>query len=746
MALPIPTGELLGQQITINCTEQEDDFYMGQSIVDLSTEYDLTKGVDITFDGQLYKNVPIEFISDEGAFMIGEAGGHSPLFDKYPFVILLGLDTPLEISIHIAGLELYVKTQGERTFVVTEVSSSERVMKLSGASRTYSHTAEPRFVKKADKTNELPEITSADAGKVFGVDEEGKITLVEDGGSAEENAKSVTYSELVALKTAGELVPGTWYRITDYVTKINGTYDLSAMGAMGYLHYAVSAEHPFDLIVLATGEDELNENAYAALHDGDTYFVNSALGAWKIKYTIENDPTKYAWADSTNGKGVIFELEDEFGNRCGYDFKSIMFPRYALKLADATVDFTPADTGLVYDASTNPCRYGSVMQIFAALRSYRRTETYVNPWVQTNGYENGQAVKVNNYDFSVGANILGVVTFPAIDTSYLAAFDCDLYYTFDYWDGAAHKDYSLNSNGVMVCSNNIIEGTRDMLAVQLELSIIPAGLNGSVFEEYDFDNGALSANLDNVLKEATWENTFGHSAWGNSLGNACNANTFGDNCHANTFGDNCHANTFGGYCYSNTFGDNCHANTFGGYCSGNTFGGYCNANTFGNDCYDNTFGNECDGNMFGGYCYSNTFWSYCYSNTFGNDCYDNTFGDNCHANTFGNECDGNMFGNECDGNMFGNECDGNTLRGYCSGNTLVGYICNITVGERVHYVDISGGASGTLVRYYHICDRVQGTVNSRISIVGTPNLGYETWVGYNSTYVLKTWCPADLAT
>lgn len=183
MALPIPTGELIGQSITINCTEQEEeDFYLGQSVADLSTEYDLTKGVDITFDGQLHKNVPVEFISDEGAFMIGEAGGHSPLFDKYPFFILLGLDTPSEISIHIGVLELYAKTQGEHTFTITEGSGSGRVMTLSGASRTYSHTAEPRFVLKANKTSELPEITSADAGKVLGITEDGKIAPVEGGG------------------------------------------------------------------------------------------------------------------------------------------------------------------------------------------------------------------------------------------------------------------------------------------------------------------------------------------------------------------------------------------------------------------------------------------------------------------------------------------------------------------------------------------------------------------------------------
>lgn len=48
-------------------------------------------------------------------------------------------------------LIVYAKTQGNHTFVITEGSGSERMMKLSGASRTYSHTAEPRNVRKAEK-------------------------------------------------------------------------------------------------------------------------------------------------------------------------------------------------------------------------------------------------------------------------------------------------------------------------------------------------------------------------------------------------------------------------------------------------------------------------------------------------------------------------------------------------------------------------------------------------------------------
>ena len=53
--------------------------------------------------------------------------------------------------------------------------------------------------------------------------------------------------------------------------------------------------------------------------------------AWKLKYSLDNDITKYAWADETNGKGVIYWLKDEHNNECHYDFKNIQFKRWYIE-------------------------------------------------------------------------------------------------------------------------------------------------------------------------------------------------------------------------------------------------------------------------------------------------------------------------------------------------------------------------------------------------------------------------------
>lgn len=122
----------------------------------------------------------------------------------------------------------------------------------------------------------------------------------------------ITWSDLKAKKDAGELTPSQFYRITDYqcTTTESGTR---------------SAGHQFDIIVLALSKNTLSEQAYAALHSGDTYFANNDLSAWKLWYCLDNDTNRFAWADNTNGKGVIYRMIDEFNNDVPYDFKNIQF-------------------------------------------------------------------------------------------------------------------------------------------------------------------------------------------------------------------------------------------------------------------------------------------------------------------------------------------------------------------------------------------------------------------------------------
>ena len=557
----------------------------------------------------------------------------------------------------------------------------------------------------------LPSVTVQDAGKVLTVGDDGsweadaipkELPTVETTDKdkylhtnastgalewvASDKQISATYSEIKSLRDSGNLVKGATYRMTDFVTKINGTYDLSTIGASGYLHIAKSAEHPFDLLLYAIDESHLSEIAKATWHEDDSYFADANVSAWDIRYCIDNDSTRFAWADTEDGKGVIYWMRDEWGNEAWMDFKNVLNVRYALSASDPNLD-----TGLAYDASEQPNRYGSPQHQFQALQGYMESGSYNSPFHSP-------------YDFAVGANILGTVQMASLDDTYLSTFNADLYYTFDYFDGAKHIDASLNANAKVPVMENVFDYESDSVVSLLTGSMNPMGLNGSVFET----NSVYVSTLGGTGSARCVGNKIGTNSWYNTFGNACQTNELKDLCYNNIFGNSCYSNTFGNDCNSNTFWNNCGSNTFVDTCYSNTFGNICGYNTFEYACDNNTFGNNCN------------------NNTFGNSCYSNTFGNNCNDNTFGNNCNDNTFGN------------------FDNNNELQGYIKFSKMGDNCQYVIVAGGSESTPVMHYTITDAVKGQYGSPLTINTLTQLERETYVGYNSSGVLKTWCPADL--
>ena len=368
------------------------------------------------------------------------------------------------------------------------------------------HYDDTRPAVLAGKIFQLPDhylCVCSDDGKVYLYDstneeseETGKFTLFDPQGVA---LVKVTYSELVALRDAGELIPGQQYRITDYVTT---TVQLNTQ----------SAGHQFDIIVTADAVDKLNENARAVKHEGDTYFANSKLEAWKLKYCLDNDTSRFAWADEVNGKGVIYRMIDEFNNDVPYDFKNIRYltrPGFTYSqfgtnysfTRDASLDMTIADIqyyGYVGDGrpwSSNTCW----------LRDDPATTSSVvyDASGATTGYGNIIAVSNENYD---------VYTFSRTKT--------------------ATQDFDVSLNGFLYsCYSNTI---RPYVVEQAQ-----------------------------VLNRITFVGWYTATSY---PGLYCYGNTFDDNCRDNTFGYSCSNNTFGSGCDSNTFGNNCSSNTFGSSC------------------------------------------------------------------------------------------------------------------------------------------------------------------------------------
>lgn len=420
--------------------------------------------------------------------------------------------------------------------------------------------------------------------------------VVGSGGSGStESIIEITYSELKNLRDDSNLSPGCYYRITDY--QCTTTQEDTQ-----------SAGHQFDIIVRADDKYALNENAFAIEHEGDTYFSNANLGAWELKYCLDNDTNRFAWADPVNGKGVIYYMKDEWDNECPYDFKNIQYVFIQ---------------GFTVTLQTWKIR----------TKVYGRNET------------NDQTIDGTTYYswIKVAEPSSGGQDIPdEYWTTTLTLSTSMDRYTIS--NGVATKD--TNGSIVSASSEDFDTFTFDSQGTDASLNVSSKTVYGNVILRYIVSNkialNKIFARANNTL--TYYNNKFGDSCYGNTFGNDCYSNTFGGNCYRNTFGNSCYSNTFGDSCYGNTFGGNCHTNTFGGNCNTNTFRYYCSNNTFGNDCFNNTFGSTCSRTTFGNNC------SY---NTFGNDCHEATFGDSCYNNTFGNYCANNTFGNDCNYITFG---------------------------------------------------------------------------------------------
>jgi hypothetical protein len=289
---------------------------------------------------------------------------------------------------------------------------------------------------------------------------------------------SITYSDLVTLKTGGNLVPGVQYRITDYTCTTTQTN-------------TSSASHVFDIIVTADSETELNENARAALHSGDTYFQNCNLDAWELKYCLENDTDRFAWADTTNGKGVIYYMRDEFDNECPYDFKNIL--TYSVNdnyyTFDALVDSVHYDLSVAQESKV--C-YGNTIGEYY---------DYIN----------------SSYTLKLGRNIFSNVSLSLSCYGNSLGYNC-----YNNRFGSNCCCISLGDN----CYNNLF---------------------GSIC----YNNSLGNSSANNTFGGNCHNNTFGNDCGSNSLGDSYRNNSLGNNCYSNSFGNYCQAITVFnnvGYC------------------------------------------------------------------------------------------------------------------------------------------------------------------------------------------------------
>lgn len=297
----------------------------------------------------------------------------------------------------------------------------------------------------------------------------------------------ITWSDLKAKRDAGELTLGQLYRIIDYQCTTTESETRSA-------------GHQFDIIVLALSKNTLSEQAYAALHSGDTYFANNDLSAWKLWYCLDNDTTRFAWADNTsgNGRGVIYRMIDEFNNDVPYDFKNIQFKH-------------PTNHSYSFYYYTFSNNIGSTdysLSISRQCFSNTIKEYTINNQKQLNHIVFNEGKCYCNF-FNVGC--------------FNNYFDFGCNYNF-----FGNECYN-NSFGSSCCNNSFG--------------------NGCVFNSFESDCRC---------------NSFGNNCLFNSIGYNCCYNSFGNDCYYIKFTDNSSTSDNYRYYKYNHFGDGCQYIVFRG--------------------------------------------------------------------------------------------------------------------------------------------------------------------------------------
>ena len=324
---------------------------------------------------------------------------------------------------------------------------------------------------------------------------------------------NISYEELYNLRRDGKLIPGQQYRITDYncTTKQENTK---------------SAGHVFDIIVTADDESTLNEVARAIKHDGDTYFTEAGanLNGWKLWYTLDNDTNRFAWADNTNGKGVIYRMIDEWNNDVPYDFKNIQY--------NGSWGYWAYTFNWINDKSDNSCEDLSVEQYAHTNDEGRYSHTCGNV--------------IKPYGKDIHSN-------PSSSFMLFMLNKCVFLNTESYNNGTYLGCYS-NAIGDE-CHDNIFgNGCYN--------NTLGNGCFSNTFGDSCTDNSFGCGCYENMVRDYSSFNTFGKECNYIYLGKSCFYNTFGNDCQQIHFEEN-KTSAITKFYKNNRFGDGCSFILFG---------------------------------------------------------------------------------------------------------------------------------------------------------------------------------------
>ena len=484
---------------------------------------------------------------------------------------------------------------------------------------------------------------------------------------------NITYNDLLLLKNSSNLVKGQKYRITDYVTTTTFTN-------------TKSAGHQFDIIVTADSKNTISHLAKAALHEGDTYFAFCDIESWILWYDVVNNSNNYEWADTTNGKGVIYRMIDNKNNDFPYDFKNIMFYDNT-----HTVNYGPSDH---YYYTFSVIEQGADVRDATVSMSSGVQHNTLKSYFQNYGipqelYNN---IFIIEWGDNCYCNVLG-----------------------ERCKGNFFESGSIGNILNYKCTNNT------------------------------FGNGAKFNFLNSECRNITFNfncinNTLGKNNYNIFMYSKCEYNTVGNNCQDMEFGPSCKCNKVGNYCsdiYFSVDDGTCSYNTIEDNCSSISLGYYAYSNTFSQDCYEIHAADNSSYNQFNSQCNTLELYQDCCYNIFDSSCSNIVLESSCYSNVFNMGCSNILLKSFCKNNKLGMNCTQLTLGAYSDYNKF---------GNNCKYLKLENSNSNhnNRIQYYNILSTVSGTSSAIQNINAELGLDYETKVAKNSNGDIKIYCEADL--
>ena len=500
-----------------------------------------------------------------------------------------------------------------------------------------------------------------------------------------------TWAQLKDARDAGNLIPGQYYRIADYVTTVNGATITNAR----------SAGHPFDILVRADSANTLNEQAWAVRHDGDTYFEGARLEAWELKYRLDNVQwSKQAGTYVTDEEnGYTFQVVGDI-TLSGHTYKLLQgFGMYVDDWSDYALMETVAEGEQIICYYGDPEEFdpeapevvGTASGIEEVTEAGKGTIVYMkDEWGNEAGYDfkNIQQKRWKVTDElerdSLDGKYLGVLnSLPEKlsiedESDFIWAY---LYSVYNYEGGTQDTtDHSLTGKVHGVVTNFTVD-------------------NNNAFVWENDDNEAYKCTFSGSVGNCSFSENVENCSFSGSVGNC----SFSGDVYQSTFSGSVRNCSFSGYVYWNTFSGSVGNCSFSGYVRRCSFSGYVE-----NCSFSGSVGN-CSFSGYVGKC---------------------SFSGNVRVCSFSGSVGNCSFSGDVYQSTFSGNVESCSFSGSVNNSIISGQLNSLQINA-------SSGASGIINGLYTL-----GKIDSK-TITVTANAAYPTYAAMTTAGQLKTWNPAD---